>query len=99
MAKGSAALAAVAIILALVILGVFLINIALRDCNSNRDCPENAYCGSDYGCHEYPQKIMVEKNNLVLPALILGGSLILAAYLYQRKGKAGHHSPTLPKRS
>lgn len=83
--QGSAALAAVAVILALVILGVFLVNIALRDCNSNRDCPENAYCGSDHECHEYPEKIIVTENNFVPAALILGGAGVLTAFLLRRK--------------
>ena len=84
--KGSAALAIVAVILALVILGVFLISIAQRECNSNRDCPGNAYCGTDYECHNFPEQIVVKENNFIPAAIIVGTSLIISAYIF-RKGK------------
>ena len=82
--KGSFALAAVAIILALVVLGVFLVNIAMRDCNSNKDCSDNAYCGSDYECHEYPKQIVAKESNYLSAAIVVGVSLILAAYVFKR---------------
>jgi len=86
MKKGSVAVSIVAIILALVILGIFIINIALRECNSNRDCPDNAYCGSDYECHYYPKEIVYTKSAYLWPTIILGICLIVAAYIY-RGGK------------
>ncbi|MBT3835775.1 hypothetical protein HOD05_03050 [Candidatus Woesearchaeota archaeon] len=79
--KGNIAL--IAIILALVILGYMLTTFALRDCNNNTDCAENAYCGSDYECHAYPDEIVYKQNNFVPASLILGISLILAAYLFR----------------
>lgn len=84
--SGSAVLGVVAIILALIILTIYLVGLAQRDCNSNKDCPDSAYCGTDYECHEYPNQIVVEKNNLLWPAVILGVALIAAAYLF-RGGK------------
>ena len=82
-AKGSMALAIVAVLLAMIVLGVFLVNVAMRDCNGNQDCPANAYCGSDYECHEFPQQIVLKQSNL-WPALILGICLIIAAYIFRR---------------
>ena len=81
--QGSAGLAIVAVLLSLVILGVFLIHIAQRECNSNRDCPQNAYCGSDHECHSYPDKIVVEKNNFLSAAVVFGSALVLAAYIFK----------------
>jgi hypothetical protein len=85
MKKGSIALAVVAVVLALVILAAFLINIASRDCNGNRDCPSNAYCGSDYECHEFPDQIVVEKQSFLWGGIVLGISIITAAYILKRK--------------
>ena len=81
--NGSVALAAIAIILALVILGVFLINIAQRECNSNRDCADNAYCNSEHECHLYPEKIIVQENSFAPAALIFGIAIIVAAYIFR----------------
>ena len=86
MNKKGAALGIVAVLLALILLAIFLVGLALRECNSNKDCSDNAYCGSDYECHEYPNNTVVQKNNFVPAALILGVSLVLAMYLY-RGGK------------
>lgn len=79
--KANVGLIAVAIILALVILAIYLAGIATRDCNSNNDCSETSYCGSDFSCHEFPKEIVVEKNNWLWPALILGICLIIASYI------------------
>ena len=78
--------AAVAIILAMVILAIYLVNIAQRECESNKDCSSNSYCGTDYECHEYPNQVIVKQNNYVPAALIVGVALIVAAYL-RRGGK------------
>lgn len=71
----------VAIVLALLLLVMFLVNLALRDCNSNKDCPENAYCGADNECHAFPESIVVTKNNYIPAALILGISFIIGVIL------------------
>jgi hypothetical protein len=84
--KGSAALAIIAVILALLVLTVYLVNIAQRDCESNRDCPDNAYCGTDYECHQFPDQIIVKESNYVPAALIFGIFLVVAAYIF-RGGK------------
>lgn len=82
--KGSVVLVIVIIVLAIVILGMFLVDVAQRDCSSNRECPQNAYCGADYECHEFPNQVVVKESNL-FPALILGVSLVVAAYIFRRK--------------
>ena len=79
------AVAPLVMILVLIILGFVILNFATRDCSKNTDCTDDSYCGSDYECHKYPDKVLVKKNNLVTPALILGISLIIAAHIYRRK--------------
>lgn len=83
MNKKGNALAVVSIILALLVLAIYLVGIATRECKSNRDCTDNAYCGSDYECHKYPEEIVVQKNSFTLAALILGISMAITAYIYK----------------
>lgn len=83
--RGSIGLIIVIILLILVIFAGYLVEVASRECTSNKDCSAAAYCGSDYECHEFPEKIIVKENNYVWAAAILGISVIIAAYLYQRK--------------
>lgn len=82
--KGNAAI--ITVLLALAIIAMLIINYSSRECDSNKDCSKSAYCGSDYKCHEYPKEIIVKEQSYVWPALILGLSLIVAAYVY-RGGK------------
>ncbi len=81
--KGSVGIIIIAVALALVVLGSFLINLAGRDCNSNKDCPQSAYCGSDYECHEYPKSIVVEKNSFVPASIIISLGLVLTAFVHK----------------
>jgi hypothetical protein len=73
----------VAVVLALVILAYVLVSFAQRECNSNRDCPGNAYCSTDYECHEYPDQIVVKETNYVSSAAILGLFIVVAAYIFK----------------
>ncbi len=83
--KGSAALAVVAVVLAFVILAMFLTNIAQRECKNNRDCADNSYCGTDYECHEFPSQVVVKESNYIWAALVLGISLVAAAYIFRKE--------------
>lgn len=80
------ALAIVAVVLAVTILAIYIIGVATRECNSNNDCSETSYCGSDFTCHEYPSQIIVNDYKILWGALIFGICLIIAAYVY-RSGK------------
>ncbi|MBU0460069.1 MAG: hypothetical protein KJ597_05020 [Nanoarchaeota archaeon] len=75
----------IAIILALIILTFYLVGIAQRECNSNRDCPGNAYCNTNYECVEFPDQVVVKQSNLVFSAIIIGIALIIAAYIFKGK--------------
>ncbi len=81
--KGSLILGLVAIFLSLVILGIFLVSIAQRECQSNRDCPGNAYCNTQYECVEFPQQVVVKESNFLISALILGFAVLIAAYIFK----------------
>tara|TARA_Y100000310_G_scaffold329642_1_gene399873 strand:+ start:742 stop:1026 length:285 start_codon:yes stop_codon:yes gene_type:complete len=81
--KGSMIIGIVAVILALVILGVFLVSIAQRECQSNRDCPGNSYCNTQYECIEFPNQIIVKESNFLFSALILGAAVLIASYIFK----------------
>ena len=83
--KASAALGIVAVVLALIILTIYLVNLAGRECKSNKDCTSAAYCGSDFACHAYPKEIVTTKDNYVPAALIVGISLMVAAWINRKK--------------
>lgn len=80
-------------IFALVIILIFIVWLAqysARGCHTNADCGDNSYCGSDFACHQYPVQKIVERqvieasgagNGLVLPALIIGAAIVIAAWL------------------
>jgi len=77
------------IILIIVIVALFLgwlINFNHRECNSNKECSSESYCGSDFSCHQYPtiQKTVVQYN-LLWPAVIIGISMIIAAFIFRRE--------------
>ena len=58
----------------------WLVNIGSRECRTNSDCGSDFYCGSDFSCHQIPvvEKTIV-KNNLIVPSLIIGIAIIIAA--------------------
>lgn len=86
MHKKGNAVAIVAVVLAFIILIMFLINIASRECKNNNDCAQNQYCSTDYECHEFPAQVVVKETNYIPAALIIGVALIIAAYIF-RGGK------------
>lgn len=98
--KASGAIGVIAVILAIVLIGYFIIDIAARGCSSNKDCQEDSYCGADNECHQYPPKVIVRENNFLPAALVLGACIIAAAVIlrYQKKvqkkeKREEHHAP------
>ncbi len=85
--KGNAAVIAV-IILAVLLLLVWLMSVASRECSSTKDCPDHSYCGVDYECHSFPEQIIIkEPSGLLLPSLIVAVGLIIAALIMRGKKK------------
>ena len=80
--KGSLGLIAAIIILGLIILAYVLIDVSMWECHSNKHCSENAYCGTDHECHEYPSQVLVN-NNYAGTAFIIGLFLFLSVYVYK----------------
>lgn len=78
--KGEAVLAVILIIIIIVIFLGWLVNVGARECRSNSECGSDNYCGSDFSCHQIPviEKTIV-KNNLIVPSLIIGLAIIIAA--------------------
>ena len=85
--KSNLVLIIVVIAVSIFLVGNFFLNQASKECKNNKGCSEDSYCGSDFTCHQYPEEIIVEKNNYVWPAIILGVSLITTAFLFNRKKK------------
>jgi|SRR3989338_9767700 len=75
----------IAVILVIILLGLFLVNLASRECNKNADCSDDSYCGSDNECHQYPEQVIVKDSNYIIPSLILGAAIIIAAWIFKRK--------------
>jgi len=85
--KRSEIVSIILIIIVIVIALGWLINIGSRECRSNAQCPADNYCGSDFSCHQIPtiEKTIV-KNNLIVPSIIIGLAIIIAAIVL-RVGK------------
>jgi len=72
--------AIIIIIIVLVFIG-WLVNIGGRECRTNKDCGKDAYCGSDFACHQVP---VIERSagaSYTLPALIIGLAMIVTAVI------------------
>ena len=87
MTNNKKAEAGLVIVLILVIAALFfgwLVNINQRECNHNKDCGSEAYCGSDFSCHNYPtiQKTVVQYN-FFWPAVIIAIAILVAAIIFR----------------
>lgn len=85
--KKAEALTIILVIIILVLFIGWLVSFNSRECRSNAQCPSDYYCGSDFSCHQLPtiEKTVI-KNNLVVPSIIMGIAIIVAA-LILRFGK------------
>ena len=81
--KSEAGLVAILIIVIALFFFGWLINLNQRECNKNKDCGSEAYCGSDFSCHQYPtiQKTVVEYN-FFWPAVIIAIAIVIAAIIF-----------------
>ncbi|MEA2036363.1 MAG: hypothetical protein U9O94_02560 [Nanoarchaeota archaeon] len=54
------------------------------ECNSNKDCGDESYCGSDFACHNMPviEKEVV-KRSYTLPVLIVCLTAIIIAVIFK----------------
>jgi len=55
-----------------------------RECNSNSDCSQDQYCGSDFSCHNIPviEKTIV-KRSWTLPILIICSTIVALAIIFK----------------
>jgi hypothetical protein len=93
--SGKKAASAVMVII-IIVVAIFLYwlvtgTMQKKECKKDSECGEGYYCGSDFACHEFK---VVEKNvieyNLLVPSIILGFAIIIAAIILRWKsGKAG----------
>lgn len=82
--KAQAGLIAVIIIIVALFFIGWLININSRECNSNTDCEEEQYCGSDFSCHQIPiiEKTII-KRSITLPVLIICATIIAIVVIWR----------------
>lgn len=82
--KADGGLTAIVIILIAVIFLGWLVNVRNRECNSNKDCEENQYCGSDFACHQIPIiEKTVYKQNLTLPILFICITIVALSVIWK----------------
>jgi len=86
MNKKAAAPMIIIVILCVIILAFYVMDVSQRECNANKDCAKNSYCGSDNACHEYPKQIVITEHDYLIPAIIISVALIISAYIF-RGGK------------
>jgi hypothetical protein len=82
MNKKGAIFALIIGVIALLIIFWFIVDLATRECSSDKECGSERYCGSDYKCHDYPT---ITKHNYIIPAIIMGISIIIAAYILKKR--------------
>ena len=80
--KASAGLIAIIIVLIAVVFLGWVINIAQRECKTNSDCGTYSYCGSDFGCHEYPT-LQRNEYHFFWPAVVIAIAIVLAVLIFK----------------
>ena len=80
--KADGGLTIVLIVIIIVIFIGWLVALGSKECKKNADCSNGFYCGSDFSCHQIPviEKTVV-KNNFVVPSIIIGIAIIIAAII------------------
>ncbi len=85
--KADAGLTAIVIIVVILVFLSWLVNISQRECQSNKDCSDEQYCGSDFACHKIP--VIVRESNPVVvqrdftgAAWIIGIALVVTAIIF-----------------
>jgi len=82
--KADGGLTAIIIILVIILAIGWLVNITSRECNSNKDCKEDQYCGSDFSCHNIPViEKTTTKRSYTAPVLIICITLIILAIIWR----------------
>lgn len=82
--KADGGLTAIVIIIIAVVFIGWLVNLGSRECNSNKDCREDSYCGSDFACHKIPViEKTVYRQSLVLPILFICITIIIVALIWK----------------
>ena len=78
--KADGGITAIIVIVIIIVFLGWLINLGSRECNSNKDCSQDSYCGSDFSCHQHPViNTEVNKISITLPIILIGIILIILA--------------------
>ncbi|MFC1769268.1 hypothetical protein ACFLZX_05910 [Nanoarchaeota archaeon] len=85
MKKGEIGTVTALIVIMVLIFFAAAYDLVSRKCNSNDDCGDEQYCGSDFKCHSFPTSVQRRGTGLVIPALIMGLSLIISTHIFTKK--------------
>ena len=84
--KADGGITAIVIILVVIVFIGWLVNLGSRECNSNKDCEEDSYCGSDFNCHKIPvieKTSEVVKRSYTAPVLIVCATIVILAIIWR----------------
>ena len=82
--KADGGITAIIIIVIIIVFLGWLINLGSRECNSNKDCSEDNYCGSDFSCHQHPViNTEVNQISITLPIILICITLIILAVIWK----------------
>jgi hypothetical protein len=88
MNKKGAIFAMIVGVIALLVIFWFIVDLATRECSTDKECGDERYCGSDYKCHDFPT---ITKHSYIIPAIIIGISIIIAAYVLKKRPIVKQH--------
>lgn len=85
--KADGGLTAIVIIVVILVFLSYLVNISQRECDSNKDCNDEQYCGSDFACHKIPiiereTTPVIVHRDYAKPAWIIGLALVVVAIIF-----------------
>ena len=83
--KASGAIGIVAITVLIMLILFYIYGSSNVECKKNSDCGSAQYCGSDFECHDFPNiEKKVYEVNLLIPAIVLGVAIVIAAYMLKK---------------
>jgi len=90
--KGDVLLVGILIVVLIIFILMLFDNFAFRECSSDDECGEKAYCGVDHTCHNHPviEKTIIKESvsyELAGPAGLIAFAIIISAIVLKWKVK------------
>ena len=85
--RADGGLTAIVIIVVILVFLSYLVNLSSRQCSSNKDCDDDAYCGSGFACHKIPvierqTSPVIVNRDFSGAAWIIGIAIVIAALFF-----------------